>query len=323
MFVVVRQCDERSGRRWGQRHCCSATEASLPQGLTLTPNEYVDEGKDSKEIGTSTTVKASVVHRRQLWWFNIFGRYRYNETPNTDKIVRLGAWTTFEVTPSALTYLIQSCSLKEVERSTSFTSSTWSIHHHGKTIMLAALLRTPHSRQESSHYDTNQLSLCVQVSSTMRASYYYTSLWTLMLLHLRRNAFVLRAYAFASSTAASTTANDLSSSSSTAFFRSPTSSRLFSSLSERTEPSVPLSSSSSSSSLVGKNKYLSITATTSSTLKSFGGICYTEIPEGLQRVVFVLGGPGSGKVRPSSLLCFGCQAKASSTSRTHISHLSS
>jgi hypothetical protein len=101
--------------------------------------------------------------------------------------------------------------------------------------------------------------------SAMRACY---SLWSMLLI--RRNPFLLRAYAFAT-----TPPNES--------FRKP-SSRLFSSLFERTEaaPSV--------------EKYLSITS--SSAVKSFGGLCYSETPEDLQRVVFVLGGPGSGKVWP-------------------------
>ena len=99
----------------------------------------------------------------------------------------------------------------------------------------------------------------------------------------RRNSFFLRAYAFATIAPPS---SSIEASSPAAH-----SSRLFAStdLSERTSPSK---SSSDGPSLV--EKYLWITGP--SKLKSFGGLSYVETPEALQRVVFVLGGPGSGKV---------------------------
>jgi hypothetical protein len=229
-------------------------------------------------------------------WHNK-GRTEYLPEPTTTYtgIYLCGSAPTF---PS-LTCLIPLSRLKQVERSTSFSSSTCrlSIHHNSAAKEKSGpfLISSVTSALPPHPFFIRSVGLL----KTMRTSYCYSSLWALMLLHIRRNSFVLRAYAFASSTAASTTAHDLSSSSSlsTAFFRNPTSSRRFSSLSERIV---------SSSSVGTYNKYHAITATTSSTVKSLGGMCYTEIPEHLQRVVFVLGGPGSGKVRPSSLLvlCF-------------------
>jgi len=105
----------------------------------------------------------------------------------------------------------------------------------------------------------------------------------------RRNSFFLRAYAFATIAPPS---SSIEASSPAAH-----SSRLFAStdLSERTSPSK---SSSDGPSLV--ERYLSITGP--SKLKSFGGLSYVETPEALQRVVFVLGGPGSGKGTQSDLI---------------------
>lgn len=95
------------------------------------------------------------------------------------------------------------------------------------------------------------------------------------MLLVRRNPFFLRAYAFAT-----TPPNGLV---------QKASSHLFSSLSEQR---IETSSSA--------EKYLSITK--SSTTKTFGGLCYAETPDSLQRVIFVLGGPGSGKGTQSDLI---------------------
>ncbi len=102
----------------------------------------------------------------------------------------------------------------------------------------------------------------------------------LLTMLLRRNHVLLRASAFATSPPIASTRRSITT-------------RLFSSTQDKTsiptnvETFIPIAGSQQQQQT-----------------KSFGGLTYVETSEELQRVVFVLGGPGSGKVSQSvSLHC--------------------
>lgn len=93
-----------------------------------------------------------------------------------------------------------------------------------------------------------------------------------MSILFRRNTILLRAYAFATTPPVTSTRN----------FGVTT--NIFSSTQDKTS-SIPSTTVETFLPIAGHQQ-----------TKSFGGLTYVETPEELQRVIFVLGGPGSGKV---------------------------
>lgn len=105
---------------------------------------------------------------------------------------------------------------------------------------------------------------------------------------IRRNNLLIRAYAVASKTPQTSSYKSFSPRPSSSLFSSTDVPEKITSSSDLQAKKTDDESS------FRTDKYLSIAA--QQEFKSFGGLSYCEIPDGLQRVVFVLGGPGSGKV---------------------------